>query len=85
MANGGEMYNLSTDTRVHHNAIIYSPEDLSCVPISLPDMPALSTGYNEPVAIGGRSLLDENPEQRFLYFGHKLHILSFSSVTHIII
>ena len=56
--------------RMHHGAAVMdSHEDLSCIPLSLPDMPALGTtsGYNEVIAIGGRPVVEDNPEQRLLH------------------
>ncbi len=59
------MYNLSVTDM---NTVVDSPDDILCaVPIGLPDMPAVSTGYNEAIAIRSRpAALEENPEQRFL-------------------
>ncbi len=58
--------------RMHHSAAVMdSHEDLSCIPLSLPDMPALGTtsGYNDVIAIGGRPVIvEDNPEQRLLHY-----------------
>lgn len=56
------------------DAVTVASEDISCVPMSLPDMPTLDNtnpGYDNSslLAMGGRPFLEEStPEQRYIIY-----------------